>query len=222
MRGFKYAFVIGAAGSALLAACSVRPDFIAKDEPWRDEEERACLAKMDFTRSAFLATRSSLGGPSVCGAVHPYDMNATITGRVKLVPAATLRCQMIPAVDEWVAQVVEPAARQYLHAELVELSVAGSYSCRPMNGVSGGKLSEHGHANAIDISSFHMADGHVVTVKGAWRGDPAESAFLHAVHDGSCKVFTTVLGPDANAYHRDHFHLDLARHGKTGGDHICE
>lgn len=38
----------------------------------------------------------------------------------------------------------------------------------------------------------------------------AEATFLRAVHAEACGVFKTVLGPDADAAHRDHFHLDLA------------
>ena len=38
-----------------------------------------------------------------------------------------------------------------------------------------------------------------------------QSAFLRAVHEGACKIFGTVLGPEANAAHRDHFHLDLVK-----------
>jgi hypothetical protein len=33
-------------------------------------------------------------------------------------------------------------------------------------------------------------------------------------------VFTTVLGPDYDSLHHDHFHLDLARHRDDG--RICE
>lgn len=33
--------------------------------------------------------------------------------------------------------------------------------------------------------------------------------FLHRVHAGACDVFGTVLGPEANDAHRDHFHLDM-------------
>jgi len=35
------------------------------------------------------------------------------------------------------------------------------------------------------------------------------SAFLHRVHDDACDVFGTVLGPEANDAHRNHFHLDM-------------
>ena len=38
----------------------------------------------------------------------------------------------------------------------------------------------------------------------------AEGAFLHRLHKGACGVFGTVLGPEANEAHRDHFHFDLA------------
>jgi hypothetical protein len=45
------------------------------------------------------------------------------------------------------------------------------------------------------------------------------SAFLHQAHDNACGIFGTVLGPDTNDAHRDHFHLDMkARKGPS----LCE
>ena len=44
----------------------------------------------------------------------------------------------------------------------------------------------------------------------------AERVFLRRLHDGACRTFTTVLGPDANEAHRNHFHFDLAAR-KRGG-----
>jgi hypothetical protein len=38
----------------------------------------------------------------------------------------------------------------------------------------------------------------------------AEGRFLRRLHKGACGPFGTVLGPEANEAHRDHFHLDLA------------
>jgi len=37
----------------------------------------------------------------------------------------------------------------------------------------------------------------------------AEGKFLRLAHDGGCKVFSTVMGPEANEVHRTHLHLDL-------------
>ncbi|HJZ42940.1 MAG TPA: extensin family protein [Hyphomicrobiaceae bacterium] len=205
-----------------LASCSQRPHFIAKDEPWRADEERACLASGIVRESRFVAARSSLGGPSVCGAMRPFTVSAAAQGWVQLRPTALLRCPMVPALDHWVQRVVMPAARYYLGAPVVELKVAASYSCRPMNHVDGARLSEHGHANAVDIGGFVLADGRVVTVATGWWGAFAERNFLRAVHRGGCSTFTTVLGPGYDRNHRDHFHLDLARHGADGMGRICK
>lgn len=36
-----------------------------------------------------------------------------------------------------------------------------------------------------------------------------EATFLKRLHGGACTLFATVLGPEANEAHRDHFHLDM-------------
>lgn len=205
-----------------LSACSSGPDFVAKDEPWRAEEERACLQMGVVRESPFVAARAALGGPSVCGALKPFTVAAAARGTVDLRPPALLRCPMVPAVDHWVERVVAPAAYRYFGLKVVELKVAASYSCRAMNHVSGARLSEHGHANAVDISAFVLSDGRRIDVKTGWWGAWAERGFLRAVHSGACNVFTTVLGPNYDANHRDHFHLDLARHGRDGEGRICK
>jgi len=42
-----------------------------------------------------------------------------------------------------------------------------------------------------------------------------QAKFLRAAHERACRIFGTVLGPDANEAHRNHFHVDLAprKHG---------
>jgi hypothetical protein len=223
MRLFRVAPVLlSLCAAAILASCGKGgSDFIARNEPWRADEERACLSSKIIADNRFVSQRSALGGPSACGAMQPLEVTATAAGRVSLKPAATLRCPMVPAVEHWVQTVVEPAAKQIFGVPLVQLKVAGSYGCRPMNHQSGGRLSEHGYANALDISAFHLADGRVVTVKGGWNGAPDERAFLRAIHSGACQTFTTVLGPKADVFHHDHFHVDLARHGRNGETRIC-
>jgi len=214
-------FVVPALALALWA-CSQTPQFIARDEPWRADEERACLSSGVVRESAFVALRASLGGPQVCGAIRPFSVSAAANGTIELRPPALLRCPMVPAVDHWVERVVTPAARRHLRGQLVAVKIAGSFSCRPMNNVDGALLSEHGHANALDVSGFVMADGRSVEVKSGWWGVFAERNFLREVHRGSCALFSTVLGPNYDANHRDHFHLDLARHGRDGSNLICK
>lgn len=198
------------------------PDFVAKHEPWRDDEESACIAAGAVRQGPFIQARTALGGPSVCGTPRPFEMAAAGEGRVALRPAALLRCPMIPQVERWVAGTIEPAALRHFGVPIVELRVAASYSCRPINHVSGGRLSEHGYANALDVSTFVLADGRNVTVKGGWNGDVAEARFLRDVHQGACREFTTVLGPNYDRAHHDHFHVDLARRGRDGLGQTCK
>jgi hypothetical protein len=50
-------------------------------------------------------------------------------------------------------------------------------------------------------------------------GPPPETVFLRRLHRGACGTFGTVLGPDANEAHRDHFHFDLAARKRSA---FCE
>ena len=70
--------------------------------------------------------------------------------------------------------------------------------------------------------AFRFADGREVAVVKGWRGAPEEQEFLREVFTGACNYFTTVLGPGADAFHYDHFHLDLARHDPRGERHVCK
>src|SRR5690606_30878556 len=122
--------VIGAlltAGVVLVWGCSRTPAFIAKHEPWRAEEERACLASGYVQRIPYQQARASLGGPRACGALQPSERAAAAGGRVSLKPAAMLRCPMIPAVEHWISHVVEPAAARYFGAPLAQVKIAASY-----------------------------------------------------------------------------------------------
>lgn len=223
MRFSRRVLLALALGPALISGCSSGPNFVAKLEPWRAKEENACLASGVLARTTFLQSRSALGGPSTCGTEKPFELAAVDEGRVVFKPTALLRCPMIPQVERWIRGSVAPAALHYFGAELVEVSVAGSYACRPMNHVSGAKLSEHGYANALDVSGFKLADGRKISVKRDWNGgDPAGQAFLRAVNRGACEYFTTVLGPNHDRAHHDHFHVDLARHGSDGLKRICK
>jgi hypothetical protein len=47
----------------------------------------------------------------------------------------------------------------------------------------------------------------------------AKTDFLRAAHDSACHTFGTVLGPEANAAHRNHFHVDMAERKLRS---ICE
>jgi hypothetical protein len=50
-------------------------------------------------------------------------------------------------------------------------------------------------------------------------GPAARSEFVRMVHDDACRTFGTVLGPEANAAHKNHFHLDAKARRHSA---VCE
>lgn len=130
-------------------------------------------------------------------------------------------CPVAAALALWEWQVVQPAAIRHFGRPVARIDHFGSYSCRRLYGPDAGAWSEHAWANAIDIAGFRLAgDGARIRVVTDWAGgDAAASAFLRDVHRGACRLFGTVLGPDYNSAHRDHFHFDMA--GRSGGWRAC-
>ena len=64
----------------------------------------------------------------------------------------------------------------------------------------------------VDIGAFLLDDGRRITVEAGWNGeDERVRRFLRAVHQAGCRRFGVTLGPDANAWHRDHLHFDMGR-----------
>lgn len=126
-------------------------------------------------------------------------------------------CPVVAALALWEWQVVQPAARAHLGTSVSSIGHFGSYSCRRMYGASEGQWSEHATGNSIDIASFALDDGTSINVLDSWNGgDEAKQAFLRAVRDGACDLFATVLSPDYNAAHANHFHFDQADRGEMG------
>jgi Extensin-like protein C-terminus len=188
----------------------------AERPAWRAQAENACLARGQVQPSELLTPRPAIDGPGICGLEHPFRVSGLIGGVVMLDKPETMDCSMIPALESWLNETVQPIAQARFGQAVVGLNAFGAYSCRSIDNIAGAQLSEHSFGNAIDISGFKLADGRIVSVVEDWkRTDSQESAFLHEVHAGACQQFTTVLGPDADAFHYNHIHMDLAMHGQT-------
>jgi hypothetical protein len=125
-------------------------------------------------------------------------------------------CPVAAGLALWEWNVVQPAAIRHFGSKVTRIDHLGSYSCRRIYGRAEGSWSEHSTANAVDIAGFRLADGRRVTVLGNWADEDAKAAFLREVRDGACDLFATVLSPDYNAAHRDHFHFDQADRGEWG------
>jgi hypothetical protein len=238
------AMLLAAGVGVLLSGCG----FVKMEprEPWRAEAEAACMRSGIVKQSAYIRPSKPIDGPGPCGSDLPLKVSAFqndstsvalamastgatqagfSTGIVELTvlkPEATLGCPMVAWTDDWIATAVQPAAIAWFGQSVKEIRTAGSYACRRRNHNPNARLSEHAYGNAIDVMSFVMADGNVVTVKGGWRGAEQEQGFLRDVFHGACQRFKTVLGPGSDALHYDHFHLDLAHHDARGQRRYCK
>lgn len=167
----------------------------------KDDAEQ-CRVMLDRSEVAFRALEGT--GSEACR--RPDRTQLTAYPLAPDTPVVT--CPVAAGLEIWRTKTVEPAARDILGSDLARIEHLGAYSCRRLYGRENGSWSEHASGNAIDISAFVLADGRRVSVQGAWDGDADEQRFLRAVRDGACGAFATVLSPDYNAAHADHFHLD--------------
>jgi hypothetical protein len=121
-----------------------------------------------------------------------------------------LTCEMAVALALWMEHEVQPLAADLLGQRVASVRSLGSYSCRNIRGNPfwGHRRSEHAIANAADIAGFTLADGRTISVRSHWKSEGAEGRFLRQAHARACPYFRAALGPDYNAAHRDHFHLD--------------
>jgi hypothetical protein len=117
-------------------------------------------------------------------------------------------CREALSLALWELHIVQPAAQRHFGEPVTKLEHFGSYACRSVYGRPNARMSNHATADAFDVAGFVIGEERRVRVLAAWDDSGPEGRFLREVHDGACGFFDTVLGPEYNAAHRDHFHLD--------------
>ena len=200
------------AASLLVAACIPKsePPAVRSEAPAPAPDKSTLLCHADLRREELgfrvLPDRSFANGCSALGAVQLTEIGT---------PVANLGAMTCPAARQfarWTREAVQPAAAQWLGSPVSRIESMGTYACRPVNGMAGGKLSEHGRANAVDISAFVLEDGRRITVLEGWNSrDEDVRRFLRAVHQAGCRRFQITIGPEANSLHHNHFHFDMGR-----------
>jgi len=195
-----FAFVVAAVAALVLAVVNARSllDRVAPfdlDQPpnWATglhlyffrSDPNTCFAALDGSKIDY-----------VPAPVHPiengcgYEDAAILRhGGVSYGGDVLMRCGALVPLLLWQRHVVEPAAKQMFGSPVAAT------------------------ANAIDVSGFVLADGTRISIARDWRDAGAKGRFLHAVRDGACRFFGTVLSPDYNALHHDHFHMGASRWG---------
>ncbi|MEJ5977915.1 extensin family protein [Novosphingobium sp. PS1R-30] len=173
-------------------------------------EARQCLASLGMTKASFTPLPDQYFGAG-CSTVNTVRL-ASLQGdnaAFALSNLGPVACPLANTFAAWARFGADRAARQILGSALVRIETMGSYNCRNVAGSS--RRSAHATAEAIDVSAFVLADGRRISVLDDWRGgSPAERQFLQTVHASACKRFGTTLGPNYNAAHANHFHVELS------------
>jgi hypothetical protein len=149
-----------------------------------------------------------INGRGACGIANPVKI--TEVAGIPLTRELTVNCKTAKKFDKWVSKSVKPTIGRK-GGGLASVQIIGGYSCRTRNSKRGAKLSEHAKGNAIDIAGFKLRDGTIYSVKRNWRRGSGRKT-LRKLHKSACGPFGTVLGPNADRHHQDHFHVDIARH----------
>lgn len=201
--------------SLALAACSSAPE--APQTPRRTASGATfspapaygrCMADLGEKQASFtpVADRYYGAGCSTIQTVKLLSVRGDYStlGITNLGPVT---CVLADRFAAWARFGVDRAARQILGSQLIRIETMGSYNCRNVAGTD--HRSGHSTGSAIDVSGFVLADGRRITVLGDWSaGTPQEREFLRVIHTSACRRFGMVLGPDYNADHRNHFHLE--------------
>ena len=168
-----------------------------------------CLAELDRTGSPYRALPDRYFGAG-CQTLNTVQLDAIRgdDGQFALTNLGPVTCPLATTVSQWARFGVDRAAREILGSPLARIQTFGSYSCRNVAGTA--RRSAHSRAEAVDVAAFVLADGRRVEVLSDWNdGSAEERRFLRVVQESACKRFGTVLGPEYNAAHRDHFHLEM-------------
>lgn len=144
------------------------------------------------------------------GCVIDQAVGVQSVSGVVLSQRSTMDCKTAKALKSWIESGMKPAIGNR-GGGVTRINVASHYACRRRNNASSGKLSEHGKGRAIDISGFTLRDGTEITMLKHWNSTSYRK-ILRTMHRKACGPFGTVLGPNANRFHLDHFHLDTARY----------
>ena len=217
-------YAIPLAAGLALAGCSLVPD--TGGEPGQrstrqsmrpaqagltaSREARQCFARLGEAEARFSPLPDQYYGAG-CSTLNTVQLTALRSDNASLALGnlGPVACPLAETFAAWARFGVDRAARVVLGSPLMRIETFGSYNCRDVAGTS--RRSAHATANAIDVAAFVLDDGRRISVEHGWGGRSAdEREFLRIVHGSACKRFGTVLGPDYNSAHRDHFHLEAS------------
>jgi hypothetical protein len=172
-----------------------------------------CREELKKTGAVFRALRDrDKPDQNGCGIPHGVILTKGPTGITYAGPLM-IDCSLalaLPAVEK----VIQEEAVKHLGEPITRITTLGSYSCRSVRGWRE-RISQHALGNAMDMAAFSTKGGAKASVMrdyevGVEAPSTPRGRFLRAIYGRlwSEGGVTRVLGPEWDAAHRDHFHLD--------------
>lgn len=183
------------------------PDMLTPFKLWRLQDDPQ-LCEQALQTSALRYTRQVDSSAAKCPLINSLRIQG---GEVALSSSFVSSCPLAVAYAMFEIHTLQPAARAVYGQRVAQVDHLGSFACRNVYNRSEGRLSQHASANALDIAGFRLADGKRISVVKDWNDQGENGRFLRLIRDGACQPFNTVLGPDYNAAHANHFHVDMGR-----------
>lgn len=159
-----------------------------------------------------------------CGIQSPLSVEAvSANGRsIPLNAPVITDCGMATALPAWIAE-VDSYLLAHDKTQIETINLSTNYACRNVDNAKTGNLSFHAFADALDVIGFTLKDGRTISIAPGYNGTPEQGReILHFARDAACTHFMTVLGPEADSFHQDNMHIDLACHGKSCTSRLCE
>ena len=184
------------------------PNLITPFKLWRLQEDPALCEAALHTSTLRYTHQADSAADAKCPLTNTLRIQG---GDVALSSSFLSSCRLAVAYALFDIHQLQPAAQSVFGQKVTQVDHLGSFACRNIYNRSEGRLSQHATANALDIAGFRLADGRRISVLKDWKDDGDDGRFMRLVRDGACQQFNTVLSPDYNAAHRNHFHLDMGR-----------
>ena len=135
--------------------------------------------------------------------IHGVDLlNSAGTRTSSVLAACDMALALVATIDD-----VQPSG-------VVALRHMGTYNCRVISRTD--TLSRHAYGDAIDIAGFDFDDGTYWSVVSDWEHDTtsfhtdaAEWLYERSYAWHEARIWNTILTPNYNSDHDDHFHVDL-------------
>lgn len=182
----------------------------------------ACVSELTSRKVVFEQVgKVTQQGCELSGAIQ-FTAVPTAFGDVSISGKPTTLCSFARQFSDWVRDVGAPLTLAYTGQRLRRIEAGQSFACTARYDKPGQVASEHAKGDAIDISSFVLADNRLIHVKQEASDIPVERDLIRVLRTTACAYFTTVLGPGSDSAHEEHFHFDTGMHGATPNYRICE